>query len=276
MKKTIKEKNAQPGAWIVNPKDRGRKSIKKGNIYLKNGEEFEIEIFNPLKKSILADIRLNGESISKGGLVVKPGQRCYLDCFIDDKRKFKFETYNVDDSDEVKEAISNNGLLEIFFYKEEIIKFDNWINYYPIYVHPYKYPYQQPYQSPYWYGTTSNNITSTNISNDVSGIYNSRTSASNDLSMSYSSDFKSFETGRVEKGEKSNQNFYEVNMNFEKNHIHSVIYKLLPESQMPKEIKNKKKVNETDLLYKLSELKDAGILTEQEFKEKKKEILSRI
>ena len=46
--------------------------------------------------------------------------------------------------------------------------------------------------------------------------------------------------------------------------------------QMPKELEKKKSNNETDLLYKLSELKDAGILTEKEFTEKKKEILSRI
>ena len=33
----------KPKAWIVDPKDRGRKSIKKDNkVYLKNGQNFEI------------------------------------------------------------------------------------------------------------------------------------------------------------------------------------------------------------------------------------------
>jgi hypothetical protein len=270
-----------PGAWIVNPKDKGRRKIKKGNVYLQNGDYFEIELYNPLKKSILADIRLNGESISEGGLVLRPGERNYLDCFIDDKRKFKFETYKVDNSDETKEAISDNGLLEVFFYKEDVIQFDNWRNYfrqsvireyYPIYIERQPYWYYDPLKPNIWYGTntgynTNGTITTTNVS------YSTNT---NSFSSNLSSNLNQIETGRVERGESSNQKFHQVDINFEKNYIHSLIYKILPESQMPKELEKKKSNNETDLLYKLSELKDAGILTEKEFTEKKKEILSRI
>ena len=109
-----------PNAWIVNPSDRGRKSIKKDNkIYLEDGQEFQIEIFNPLMESVLADIRVNAKSISKTGLVLRPGERCYLDCFIDDKKKFIFKTYDVEDSQEAMSAISNNGTVDVFFYKEE-------------------------------------------------------------------------------------------------------------------------------------------------------------
>ena len=257
-----------PGAWIVNPKDKGRRKIKKGNVYLQNGDYFEIELYNPLKKSILADIRLNGESISEGGLVLRPGERNYLDCFIDDKKKFKFETYKVDDSGETKEAISDNGLLEVFFYKEDLIQFDNWRNYfrqsvikeyYPIYIERQHYWWYDTYKPTIWYGTdintdyTNGTITTTNVSN-----------------------LNQIETGIVERGEESKQQFNKVDINFEQNYIHSVIYKILPESKRPKELEKKKVSNETDLLYKLSELKDAGILTEKEFTEKKKEILSRI
>ena len=273
-----KLKNATlPGAWIVNPKDKGRRKIKKGNVYLQNGDYFEIELYNPLKKSILADIRLNGESISEGGLVLRPGERNYLDCFIDDKKKFKFETYKVDDSGETKEAISDNGLLEVFFYKEDLIQFDNWRNYfrqsvikeyYPIYIERQPYWWYDPYKPTIWYGTdintdfTNGTITTTNVS------YNT-----NSLNVS---NLNQIETGRVERGEESKQQFNKVDINFEQNYIHSVIYKILPESKRPKELEKKKVSNETDLLYKLSELKDAGILTEKEFTEKKKEILSRI
>ena len=92
MAKQIASSNAKPGAWIVSSKDRGRKQIKSGKVFLNDGDEFEIELFNPLIVSVLADIKLNGQSISKTGLVVKPGQRVYLDCFIDDRKKFKFST----------------------------------------------------------------------------------------------------------------------------------------------------------------------------------------
>lgn len=321
--KTIKEKGAVPSAWIVNPKDKGRKSIKKGNIYLKNGDEFEIEVFNPLKISVLSDIKINGESISKSGLVIKPGQRVYLDCFIDDGRKFKFETYIVEDTDESNESISNNGLLEVFFYREDVIQFDNWRNlfnkrvireYYPIYIERYPYWYYDPYRPNIIYGRLINtgtgnkrvfspqlNVTMSElddyVNNTTTGDHINQTNYTSN--SQYSSDLlrtglipnqntidklfpyskhNNLETGRVEKGEKSNQKFDEVNMNFEKNYISSVIYRLLSDSKEPKEIKNVKKtgVNIPELILKLSELKDAGILTESEFSEKKKELLDRI
>jgi hypothetical protein len=305
--KSIKEKGAVPSAWIVNPKDKGRKSIKKGNIYLKNGDEFEIEIFNPLKISVLSDIKINGESISKSGLVIKPGQRVYLDCFIDDGRKFKFETYLVEDTDESNESISNNGLLEVFFYKEDVIQFDNWRNlfnkrvireYYPIYVERYPYWYYDHYRPNIIYGSGINTGTGNYVNNATTGDHINQTNytsnsqySSNLLEIAsipnkntidklfpYSKHTSNIETGRVEKGEKSNQKFDEVNMNFEKNYISSVIYRLFSDSKEPKEIKKTKKVdfNIPELILKLSELKDAGILTESEFSEKKKELLDRI
>jgi len=101
-------KTTVPSAWIVNSNDRGRKSIKKGKVYLSDKEEFQIELFNPLQDCVLADIKLNGNSISKSGLVLNPGQRFYLDCFIDDKKKFIFDTYEVDDTDETAQAIAKN------------------------------------------------------------------------------------------------------------------------------------------------------------------------
>jgi hypothetical protein len=58
-----------------------------------------------------------GNSISTSGLVLNPGQRYYLDCFIDDNKKFIFNTYDVDDSNETANATEKNGLLEVFFYK---------------------------------------------------------------------------------------------------------------------------------------------------------------
>jgi hypothetical protein len=312
-----------PGAWIVNPKDKGRKPIKSGNIYLENNEEFSIEIFNPLKECVLADIRLNNQSISKTGLVIKPGQRVYLDCFVDDRKKFIFQTYEIEMTDETQEAIQNNGLMEVFFYKEEAVSLKNWSEklrqvvvreYYPIYVdrYPNWYPYR-PY--PVWYGgycttnigttlqggglsfggTTTNTVfnSTTGTLNLTGGVSNSASYTSGvELSnMSINNCFSSnsipiagsLETGRIEKGEKSNQQFTEVDMDFEKNYIHHIVYQLLPESRKPAEVETKKpseKLKEghqaADLLVKLKDLKDGGVISEEEFNEKKKELLARI
>lgn len=301
-----------PGAWICNPNDNGRKPIKSGNIYLQNDEQFKIELYNPLRECVLADIRLNSQSISKTGLVIKPGQRVYLDCFIDDRKKFIFQTYEIEMSNETQEAIQNNGLMEVFFYKEEAVSLKNWSEklrevvvreYYPIYVdrYPNWYPYR-PY--PVWYGTTGgisfggtttntvyNSTTGTltltggisNSSSYTNGVNLSNLNLNNSVSSNSIPISESLETGRIEKGQKSNQQFSEVDMDFEKNYIHHIVYQLLPESRKPVEVESKKpseKLKEShkaaDLLIKLKDLMDAGVISEEEFNEKKKELLARI
>lgn len=316
MAKITKESHAEPKAWIVSSKDRGRKSIKKGKVFLKDKETFEIELFNPLQDSVLADIKLNGKSISKSGLVIRPGQRFYLDCFIDDQKKFIFNTYEIDSSDEESvKATEKNGLLEVFFYKEEVITIDNWRNkfnkvivekWYPYY--PYNpYPYYPSYPT-IWYGTTggsitvntsgnlnltnsntttslyssSNNMTYTsgvdlNLNNSVVGTTATYNSSSNNLNVVNTS----METGRVEKGEKSSQKFKEIDMDFQNFYVSSTVIQILPDSRKPietKEVKSKKKNSDEiiDLIKKLSELHDSGILTDDEFNSKKEELLSKI
>lgn len=304
MAKQIASKSSKPNAWIVSPKDRGRKSIKSGKVFLNDGDEFEIELFNPLTVSVLADIKLNGQSISKTGLVVKPGQRIYLDCFIDDRKKFKFSTYEIENSGEALDATQNNGLLEVFFYKEDVITLDNWQrkfdriivekHYRPYNPYPW-YPSHNPWTI--YYGNTTTDV---NYTNDVtfggSTVNNLFTTnsigMSNNLNtLSSISNNSSIETGRVEKGEKSSQKFTEVQMDFEKNYISSTIIQILPESRKPSEIKEVKgKLNKVmlkdilkkesddviDLIKKLGELHSEGILTDEEFSEKKKELLNKI
>ena len=316
MAKTIAQTNTKPSAWIVSSNDRGRKSIKSGKVFLNDGDEFEIELFNPLTVSVLADIKLNGQSISKTGLVVKPGQRVYLDCFIDDKKKFKFSTYEIENSGEALDATQNNGLLEVFFYKEDVITLDNWQRkfdriivekWYPAYYPSYPvYPY---YNRPsIWYGTSptiNGTCVTTNLTNGVIGTTttsNAYYSSNNMINCSYTSDVNvpyggttvnnlfsnSLETGRVEKGEKSKQKFTEVDMDFEKHYISSTIIQILPESRKPTEVKEvfNKKTGEIklkkesddviELIKKLADLHSAGILTDEEFSEKKSELLSKI
>jgi hypothetical protein len=309
--------NSKPGAWIVSPKDKGRKQIKSGKVFLNDEDEFEIELFNPLTVSVLADIKLNGQSISKTGLVVKPGQRVYLDCFIDDKKKFKFSTYEIENSGEALDATQNNGLLEVFFYKEDVITLDNWQRKFDRIIVEKYYPYNPyPWRNPYtvWYGTTptiggscvttnlnngiigttttsnayysSNNVVNCSYTSDVNVPYGGTTV--NNLSNSFSITPSSLETGRVEKGEKSKQKFTEVDIDFEKHYIASTIIQILPESRKPAEVKEvfNKKTGEIkfkkesddviELIKKLADLHSAGILTDDEFSEKKAELLSKI
>ena len=327
MKVKQKKGTNLPSAWIVNPKDKGRKSIKGDKIYLDDNQEFEIEIHNPLKESILADIRLNGSSIAKTGLVVKPGQRVYLDCFVDDRKKFIFQTYTVDGDQKSLDAIVDNGLLEVFFYKEQAVTLQNWNDrFHKVIIHEYHPVYYPVY--PRWYPTyytlgtgtittcnSVNTLTTTsayNTSSSYGGVLNNGSYGSSFTNCSLTSGSLtsgsayynspvggSLETGRVEKGEKSNQQFVDVDMEFEKNYIHHLVYQLLPSSRKPKDINdiskskkimeklksNKPQLNDIlkresedviELIKKLGDLHSAGILTDEEFSNKKSELLSKI
>ena len=305
MAKQIAQTSTKPSAWIVTPNDKGRKSIKSGKVFLEDKEEFEIELFNPLTVSVLADIKLNGQSISKTGLVVKPGQRVYLDCFIDDKKKFKFSTYEIENSGEALDATQNNGLLEVFFYKEDVITLDNWQRKFDRIIVEKWYPYYPSYpwyRPTIWYGTNSptigGNCVTTNLNNGIIGTTTTSNAyySSNNVNFSNTSNsvnlsnlnidgsmnsLNSIETGRVEKGEVSKQKFTEVDMDFEKHYIASTIIQILPESRKPAEVKDVKKVKQEsddviELIKKLADLHSAGILTDDEFSEKKSELLSKI
>lgn len=308
MAKTSRKEVKAPSAWVVAPKDRGRKSVKfdtksdtetKGKVYLNDGEEFQIELHNPLTECALADIKLNGNSISKGGLVLRPGERFYLDCFIDDKKKFIFSTYEVEDTDDSMESIAKNGLLEVFFYKESAKSIDrSRLN--KVIVERHYYPYQtNPYwQTTPWYTTpniycNTGNIGTTFTTNmppcnttysssiNLNNLTGSLTTGNNAIPIN--SINSNIETGRIEKGENSDQKFDEVDMDFDNFYISSTVLELLPESRRPietKELKEKpeqnKQIDVIEMIKKLAELKDVGILTEEEFSEKKADLLGRI
>ena len=116
----------QPNAWIVSSRDKGRKKIYRGKetghrkVYLQDGDKFEIELYNPTTTTVLAKILMDGKSISDSGIIVKAGQRIYLERYLDEDRSFKFETYDVEDTKEVRNAISNNGKVEVNFYNETV------------------------------------------------------------------------------------------------------------------------------------------------------------
>lgn len=117
-----KTKDGMPTANIAINKSRLK--IYKGDVptyYLKKGQEFQIELFNPTKDTILGKIFLNSKAIAQGGLVLRPGERVFLERYIDVAKKFKFDTYEVSgNNDEVKEAIEDNGDFKVEFYTETI------------------------------------------------------------------------------------------------------------------------------------------------------------
>ena len=91
-------------------------------VYLKNGTEFQLHLFNPLTFTICADIYINGEKIPNS-LVIKPGQRVWLERYLDRAKKFLYETYEVENGNAaVEAAIKNNGLIQVKFYREDINK----------------------------------------------------------------------------------------------------------------------------------------------------------
>jgi hypothetical protein len=225
----------QPEAYIsVN---KGRQKVNLNNkIYLNNAVEFEIELFNSTSQPVLAKISLNGKLISQTGLIIKPGQRHFLDRFIDVDKKFKFDTYEVESFEGVEKAIEKNGEIEISFYNEKHIVQNNfWAND-NIY-----------YSNNDWNignSSLSGNfkLTSSNTTGIVSSFTTSQanptltSSMSNVLRSTKSMESPKVETGRIEQGGKSNQKFTSVNMDFESYPIKIWKYQLLPNSQKPKEI----------------------------------------
>jgi hypothetical protein len=249
-------KTGMPCAYIS--KDRKRLKQFGQTVYLNNGDEFQLELFNPSSTTVLAKIKLDGSYISGGGIVLKPGQRVFLERYLDDARKFKFETYEVDGtSNEVLDAIAGNGDVVIDFfdeYKQPV--WNNPITYVggsfggPIHIYG-----SNTLNTNYVNGmtTTTNgnvsftsssntagvNFNTTSISNTFAGpnlrsatsrLKKSKPNSRSEVTMDMLS-MDSIETGRVEKGGSSDQSFQTVNKTFNHHTCASSVWKILPMSQ---------------------------------------------
>lgn len=198
-------------------------------VYLKDGQEFEIELQNYTTYVVAAKILMNGKPISSSMLVLKPGQRVVLNRFLDENKKFKFETYTVDSSIETQKAIEANGDIEIQFFKESV-ELD------------YKDIYNGPLYS-YNVGMMRTNsgrrISSPTYSSGMGSTCT--TSSFTNKSISFMSDSLSncqlisdnIETGRIEKGSTSDQKFRNYTGNFEPLFFMSISIKLLPYQYKP-------------------------------------------
>ena len=161
--------------------------------YMEKGQEFQIELFNPTTNTVLAKIYLNAKQISQGGLVLRPGERVFLDRYLDVAKRFKFDVYEVSNTSEVQKAIKENGDFKVEFYNELL----------PIYNQIYTYSgptYNQP-----WNTTTIRsggagtlNLTGANTcyntSNGGSSLTSTLTSSVGDYSSSSSSSFASLDS----------------------------------------------------------------------------------
>ena len=225
--------------------------------YLEKGQEFQIELFNPTTDVVLAKITLNNKLISQGGLILNPGQRVFLDRYLDIAKKFLFDTYEVSNTEEVKQAIENNGDIKVQFYRESKPRPRNPI----LTLGSTRTVFGGPnYDQGIFSYTNINtggyvNTTTTNLNQPIAGSFTTTSlTNTNNNSTFYSSSMdngvtmdwvqpelsvkkKSIETGRVEEGSFSDQKFKSVNKDFEYFAFHTVEYKLLPLSQ---------KINTTD------------------------------
>lgn len=218
------------------------------NVYIKSGENFEIELFNGHTDNVMAKIWINNKLISQSGLVLKPGQRYFLERFIDSNNKFKYETYAVDGSGDASRAIANNGLVKVEFYKEKVWQNPNifagsWGSY-PNWNQPY---YQQPIGAPIgtpniWCGSSlsgsSVNYANSTITNNANASFTTTSSGliGNNGPEGPVGITTSYETGRIEKGEASDQDFGSISMDFESFAFATSNWHILPHSIQPMEV----------------------------------------
>ena len=239
-------------------------------VYLDKDSEFQIKLFNPTTETIGADIIINGKSLGEK-LVIRPGQIIWLERYFNEARKFRFDVYEVDAKAEaVKEAIRNNGDIQVRFYKEKP-KRNLWYSNLNGYSNFCGYTQSIPTTHDYDYtircsdgGVKINSmvntmqLTASSIDTAASSIDSNLTFGLNDTQpisatcdsfsattkginngnmlkrkATFGADNQTMETGRVERGGYSDQRFMEIDIDFEVFSFATEEIKLLPKSQKP-------------------------------------------
>lgn len=245
----------KPQAWIAVSSNRQKVydvSTGAEKVYLEDGQEFQIELYNPTQISYVAKIYINGQSISTSGLVLKPGQRYFLDRFIDENKKLIFSTYDVENTKGAKEAIVKNGNLKVDFHAEYFQNFA-WTNSgtttFTQYPSTLTIPANINFRDYGTYSTPVSTFTTATTGNITytSGTTNTYFCAQNPVttntlgssinsSNTRSKSADTIETGRIEKGEKSNQKFSNDNGTYNSYASFVSEYKILPRSAKPVEV----------------------------------------
>lgn len=247
-------------------------------VYLNDGDEFQIQLFNSETIEIGAEIFIDGEPLSNI-IILNPGERMWLERYTDKAKKFKFKVYTVDgDSKEVEKAIAKNGEIEIKFYrKKKPVVINNYHIHYP---ETYRYDiYVEPgWRSNMMYYNNDNSITTCSAGDSINSVnFCSTLDVSSNISTSSctststartcrfepakasfnygeSSDGISWaslddsidpnliETGRVGEGSNSNQRFQEVSIDLETFSFKIEKFKILPYSRKPFTVNDTKKI----------------------------------
>ena len=217
----------RPDAFIT----KAKKRIKQfdGQVYLSNGDEYEIELFNPTQEVVLAKIKIDGDYIAGGGIVLRRGERVFLERFLDSSDKFKFSTYVVNgNNSEVQDAIRSNGYVEIEFYNEY-----QPTNIWGGYTYTYLSGNSTINGNPINFTTTGNsgNFTLTSGTTSTSTFYNASLTANTLEGPNIRNLSNKIETGTTEKGSSSDQTFKHTNKTFNSFSFWNVAWKILPTSQ---------------------------------------------
>ena len=230
---------AVPQSFITKGKQRLKQHV--DTVYLKNGDEFEIELFNPTQNKVLAKIEMNGNSIGNG-IILRPGERVFLERYLDEAKKFLFETYVVNGNNkEVQEAIEKNGDVVVKFYDEVIIPTRTIYNSgsSTVTINNPNWNWNSTTNTPFTY-TTHNTLGVSNFNPPDTNVYYNASltsgtfSTSNTLlKKSATSPTRHVETGRVEKGSESNQTFTYDNSSFRSYPSETNWWKIKPQSTKP-------------------------------------------
>lgn len=199
-------------------------------VYLNNETEFQIYLKNPYQKHIGVKVYVNEQEIG-GTLILKPGQSCWLERFMNNNKKFLFSTYDVENTQEMMNAISKNGKIKIEFFDEKKSSYNykwNEITTIPSpYINSIPYPSYNPINC-----KTTNLVDMSNSTIPSSTVYYSNITYQNNI-----------ETGRIEHGSESNQKFKDCDIDLEYTPFKTEIIQILPNSR--KQIS----VNETRRRY---------------------------
>jgi hypothetical protein len=230
-------------------------------VYLEDEDEFQIQIFNDQTTEIGARIFVNDEPIGNSYLVIKPGERVWLDRYLDKALKFKFKTYEVNgNSRDVQRAIRNNGIVKVMLYRknstytttyiEDLTNIlQDTIQQWPYHMDP------EPYWSPKIYycnntlslddsvrcsTTAGSGFVTANYCNTTN--YNEPTQMKATLGSTKSFNSNKVETGRISEGGHSDQKFDYVNMSFDSFAFATETIHILPKSTKPVQSSDLQKV----------------------------------
>lgn len=228
MNYTTSTRYVVPQSFITRGKQRLKQHV--DTVYMNNGDEFEIELYNPTQNKVLAKIELNGKSIGNG-IIVRPGERVFLERYLDEARKFLFETYVVNgNNEEVQKSIEKNGDVVVKFYDETT---------YPLYgsIPVWNSNWNNGITTQYPNGVRTFTTNGLNLIGSSSSNYsyvNDTVTSSIDANLNIPKSKKSkerhIETGRVEKGSESNQSFVYDNSSFNTFPIYTNWWKIKPNS----------------------------------------------